>query len=167
MVKRANTHRNHGIATKKPVALIARFLGLILMTIMVGWPGVASARADGQHPLLPPTPKESNKMRFVFEAASQAMLIGESLAPAWLLDHVARMFPTPTVLGNAGLARAMHAVALQGKQEPQCVYPWLLDTVWRAEDRETVRRTVPASRGTKWAVFVNLVVASSYASHSA
>lgn len=123
---------------------------LFVIAAVLCWANVANAGADRQHTPLLSASTQSNKMALVFEAAYQAMLIGEPLAAARLLDHVATSLPTSSVLGNAGLARAMHAVSLRDPQEMQFIYPWVLDTDLRMEDLETVRRNVPKSGGPKW-----------------
>lgn len=133
-------------------ALPAR-LGLVVLTLIAGWTPAAIADRNGQHTAASSPAKEATKSdqtRLVFEAAYQAILIEEPLSAARLLDHVATILPTPSVLNNAGTARAMHAVFLRDKHGPPLIYPWVLDTDLRTEDRETDRRRYPQSGGPKW-----------------
>ncbi len=134
----------------KAIRLIIGILTLLM--IVVNWsvakPDAAENRKTGTYrPIQSDNP---GMARLVFEAAYQAMLIGEPLAAARLLDHVSTIFPTPAVFNNAGIARALHAISLQDKQAPQLMFPWVLDTDLRLEDVVIVRRNVPKTKGPKW-----------------
>jgi len=146
------------------VIKVRRLISVLVFTIgMLGVP--QSASTEARHPMTSVARIQASEWTFIFEAAYQALLIGEPLAAVRLFDEVANSFPTPEALGNAGLARAMHAVSLDTKSGTRFVYPWMLDTSPRLEAAEAEYASVPVPRGKgdgQWLAEANNRLARAY-----
>ncbi len=90
--------------------------------------------------------KKLNEMLVVFDAAYHSLLIGAPLAAARLFDVVSDEFPSREVLGNAGLARAMHAITLFDEEEVPFIYPWEVDTEMRFDGVRSSNANPPNAR---------------------
>ncbi len=106
--------------------LEAVYLEYELSDDLPGYPAL-SERQEIAHRSL----RRLHKLVPVFEAGNRLLLISKYEEASRCFDHIARDFPSREILNNAGVARALQAMALFETGELRFAYPLELDPTTR------------------------------------
>lgn len=91
-----------------------------------GYPSLSERQEIARH-----SAERLHRMVPIFEAGHCLLLVAQYEEAARCFDHIARTFPSRELLNNAGVARALEAIALFPEGQLRFAYPFELDAATR------------------------------------